>query len=54
LSELSRRAHEIAQGDRGGLLGDVEHEIDELACALWGLSTEELGRVYAALVDMQR
>lgn len=49
LSMLSKEAHAVVAGNPGRAIGVIEHEIDELAAGLWGITSAELDAIRKAL-----
>ena len=53
LANLSMTAHQIASGERGGVLADVEREVNDRAARVWGLTERDLAAVQAELAHLQ-
>ncbi|MBU0509278.1 N-6 DNA methylase [bacterium] len=52
LSDLSRRCHSVAAGDKVAVR-KLEDEIDRLAAKLWGITDSELTAIQEALADLE-
>jgi hypothetical protein len=54
LAQLSEQAHEAAGARRTEVVQRIEADVDRAAAELWGIATDELGAIHAALEEQRR
>ena len=52
LTELSKKAHEIAKTDKIDELREIEEKIDKISAQIWGLTDEELKEIKLSLKEL--